>query len=237
VKREFSSVDNSTGDTMGQRDYYEILGVARNVSDANIKKAYRHAALKYHPDRNPGDPKAAERFREAAAAYEVLSDPEKRKLYDQYGCDFEKKQRAPGYQEPPTPPPYQQPSEIMEELYIELGWMLVNEHGRYIPAEIFDVTFYEELQAGIKLPFMYERTRHPATGYPAVWMKKIKKSALERGKRPTKDDHNISYVKEALAEVGLSMEDLSFSELLQFTKDIGISIGVKILKTLVGRKW
>ncbi len=222
---------------MAQRDYYTILGVPRNASDAEIKKAYRRAALKYHPDRNSGDPMAAERFREAAAAYEVLSDPKTRRLYDQYGHDFEKKQQAPGYQEPTTPPPHEQPSDIMEELYIELGWMLVNEHGRYIPADIFDVTFYEELQAGIKLPFIYERTRHPATGYPVVWMKKIKKGGLERKKRTTKGDHNISYLKEALEEVGLSMEDLSLSELFQFTKDIGVSIGVKILKTLVGRKW
>jgi DnaJ-class molecular chaperone len=221
---------------MAQRDYYEILSVARNASDSDIKKAYRRAALKYHPDRNPGDPAAAKRFREAAAAYEVLSDPQTRKLYDQYGHNFEKKRQAPGYQEPTTPPPHQKPSNIMEELYIELGWMLVNEHGRYVPADIFDVTFYEELQSGIKLPFIYERTSHPATGAPVVWMKKIKKSQLKRKKRATKEDHNISYLKEALNEVGLSLEDLSFSELLQFTKDIGVSIGVKILKTLVGRK-
>jgi hypothetical protein len=222
---------------MAQRDYYEILGVARNASDAEIKKAYRRLALKYHPDRNPGNPNAAEYFREAAAAYEVLSDPETRKLYDLYGHDFEKKRQAPGYEEPTTPPPHETPDNIMEEVYIELGWGLVNEHGRYIPAAVFDVTFYEELQTGIKLPFIYQRTRHPATGQPVVWMKKIKKSQLGRKKRTTKDDHHISYLKEALEEVGLSMEDLSFSELLQFTKDIGVSIGVKVLKTLVGRKW
>lgn len=222
---------------MAKRDYYEILGVARNASDAEIKKAYRSAALKYHPDRNSGDPMAAERFREAAAAYEVLSDPEKRRQYNQYGHDFEKRRRAPGYEETPPPsPPREPPSDIMEELYIELGWMLVNEHGRHIPADVFDVTFHEELQAGIKLPFIYERTRHPATGYPVVWMKKIKKSPLETRKRSVREDHNVSYLKEALAEVGLSMEDLSFSELMQFTKDIGVSIGVKILKTLMGRK-
>jgi len=222
---------------MAQQDYYEILGVTKNASDADIKKAYRRAALKYHPDRNPGNPHVAERFREAAAAYEVLSDPETRKLYNQYGHDFERKRQAPGYQEPPTPPPHQQPSNIMEELYIELGWMLVNEHGRYVPAEIFDVTFYEELQAGIQLPFIYARTSHPATGIPVVWMKKIKKGQSKRKKRATKEDRNISYLKEALEEVGLSLEDLSFSELLQFTKDIGVSIGVKILKTLMGRKY
>ena len=70
---------------MSQRDYYEILGVDRNADDNAIKKAYRKLAMKNHPDRNPGDDAAAERFREATEAYEVLSDSEKRKIYDQYG--------------------------------------------------------------------------------------------------------------------------------------------------------
>ncbi len=69
------------------RDYYEILGVSRDISDADLKKAYRKLALKYHPDRNKGDESAAERFKEVSEAYEVLSDAEKRKVYDQYGHD------------------------------------------------------------------------------------------------------------------------------------------------------
>jgi molecular chaperone DnaJ len=68
-----------------KRDYYEILGVARDVSADEIKKAYRQMALKFHPDRNPGDEEAPKRFKEAAEAYEVLSDPEKRERYDRYG--------------------------------------------------------------------------------------------------------------------------------------------------------
>jgi len=70
---------------MEKRDYYEILGVAKNATDAELKKAYRQMALKYHPDKNPDDKKAEEKFKEAAEAYEVLSDPQKRQKYDQFG--------------------------------------------------------------------------------------------------------------------------------------------------------
>lgn len=69
------------------RDYYEVLGVARSATAQEIKKSYRQLALKYHPDRNPDDPEAEKKFKEAAEAYEVLSDEEKRKIYDQFGHD------------------------------------------------------------------------------------------------------------------------------------------------------
>ncbi len=72
---------------MTKRDYYEILGVSRNATKEEIKKAYRRLALKYHPDRNPGDKEAEEKFKEAAEAYEVLSDDQKRAIYDRYGHD------------------------------------------------------------------------------------------------------------------------------------------------------
>ena len=70
---------------MAKRDYYEILGVAREAGEEEIKKSYRKLALKYHPDRNPGDKAAEESFKEVGEAYEILSDPQKRAAYDQYG--------------------------------------------------------------------------------------------------------------------------------------------------------
>ncbi|MCJ7447479.1 MAG: molecular chaperone DnaJ [Bacteroidales bacterium] len=70
---------------MGKRDYYEVLGVSKNASKEEIKKAYRKQALKYHPDKNPGDKKAEENFKEAAEAYEVLSNDEKKSRYDRFG--------------------------------------------------------------------------------------------------------------------------------------------------------
>ena len=67
------------------RDYYEVRGVSKTATDAEIKKAYRKLAMKYHPDYNPGDKEAEEKFKEINEANEVLSDPKKRQLYDQYG--------------------------------------------------------------------------------------------------------------------------------------------------------
>ncbi|MEF2279725.1 DnaJ C-terminal domain-containing protein [Deinococcus sp. YIM 134068] len=79
---------------MAYKDYYDLLGVPRSASDADIKSAYRKLAKQYHPDKNQGDEKAAERFKEIGEAYAVLSDPEKRKLYDQFGHTG---QVPPGY--------------------------------------------------------------------------------------------------------------------------------------------
>lgn len=70
-----------------KRDYYEVLGVDRNATEDEIKVAYRKLAIRYHPDRNPGDKVAEEKFKEAAEAYEVLHDPDKRRQYDQFGFD------------------------------------------------------------------------------------------------------------------------------------------------------
>ena len=70
---------------MSKRDYYEVLEVDRNVSESDLKKAYRRKSMKHHPDRNPGDAEAEKKFKEAKEAYEVLSDNQKRGAYDQYG--------------------------------------------------------------------------------------------------------------------------------------------------------
>src|SRR3972149_11209586 len=70
---------------MAKKDYYEVLGINRDASDEEIKKAYRKLAMKFHPDRNPDNPKAEDQFKEAKQAYEILSDAGKRTAYDQYG--------------------------------------------------------------------------------------------------------------------------------------------------------
>jgi curved DNA-binding protein len=83
---------------MDYRDYYKILGVERNASEADIRKAYRKLAMQYHPDRNPNDKQAEERFKEINEAYQVLNDPKKRAHYDRLGSDYSNWQRrgAPG---------------------------------------------------------------------------------------------------------------------------------------------
>ena len=80
---------------MAKRDYYQVLGVPRDAAPEQIKKAYRQLALKHHPDRNPGSKEAEERFKEAAEAYSVLADAEKRSVYDRFGHDG---LRGEGYQ-------------------------------------------------------------------------------------------------------------------------------------------
>ena len=72
---------------MEDRDYYKILGVSKTATDEEIKKSYRRVAMQYHPDRNPGDKEAEEKFKTASEAYEVLRDPQKREIYDQYGIE------------------------------------------------------------------------------------------------------------------------------------------------------
>ena len=70
---------------MSKRDYYEVLGASKDASQQDLKKAYRRLAMKYHPDRNPDDQEAVTKFKEAKEAYEVLSDPTMKRIYDKYG--------------------------------------------------------------------------------------------------------------------------------------------------------
>ena len=79
-----------------EKDYYKILGVEKNASADDIKKAYRKFAMKYHPDRNPGNKEAEEMFKKGSEAYEVLSDPDKRAQYDRFGAEGMRSQFGPG---------------------------------------------------------------------------------------------------------------------------------------------
>ena len=81
---------------MEYKDYYKILGVNKNATDAEIKSAFRKLALQYHPDKNPDNPQAEEMFKEINEAYQVLSDPEKRRKDDQFGSQWQQYQSAGG---------------------------------------------------------------------------------------------------------------------------------------------
>src|SRR6202011_1528833 len=84
-RRFQSKTDGRITLTVSRADYYEVLGVSRDASDQELKSAYRKLAMKFHPDRNPGDPAAEEKFKQASEAYQVRCDADKRAAYDRYG--------------------------------------------------------------------------------------------------------------------------------------------------------
>ncbi len=100
---------------MAKRDYYEVLGVPKKAADEDIKKAYRKLAVKFHPDKNPGDKSAEESFKELGEAYEVLSDPQKRAVYDQHGhAAFDARSRGGGGR---SPGGFHDPFDIFREAF------------------------------------------------------------------------------------------------------------------------
>jgi DnaJ-class molecular chaperone len=109
---------------MSKRDYYDVLGVPKNASDDDIKKAYRKLAMKFHPDRNPDDPSSEEKFKEAKEAYEMLSDPQKRTSYDNYGHDFQ--QGNGGFTQNIDPSAFH---EIFNNIFGGRAGFKFNEHG------------------------------------------------------------------------------------------------------------
>jgi molecular chaperone DnaJ len=120
---------------MAKRDYYDVLGVAHDASEEDIKKAYRKLALKYHPDKNPGDKSAEEKFKELGEAYEVLSDPQKRAAYDQYGhAAFDPRARA-GAGSGRAYGGFHDPFEIFREVF-----------GSAAGGSIFDSLFGEDME-------------------------------------------------------------------------------------------
>lgn len=102
---------------MSKRDYYEVLGVERSASAEEIKKAYRKMAVKYHPDKNPGDHEAEENFKEVGEAYEALSDPQKRAAYDQYGHAAFDRTRGGGFGRGGGGGGFHDPFEIFREVF------------------------------------------------------------------------------------------------------------------------
>lgn len=143
---------------MVRGDYYEILGVPRDVSDEDLKKAYRKLVLQYHPDRNPGDKTAEEKIREINAAYEVVGDPEKRRAYDRLRFGDEVRDEAPD------------PNVILEQMEQKLF-----DEGR---KEIFALLIKDTKRIKAELAIVRERTV-AAQGYDTFKERIVAERAAE----------------------------------------------------------
>ena len=106
---------------MEYKDYFKILGVSRNADEREIKRAYRKLAKQYHPDQNPDNPEAEAKFKEVSEAYEVLSDAEKRKLYERFGSQWQQAQRGAGMGGNPFGGGQQIDPETLEEILRQMG--------------------------------------------------------------------------------------------------------------------
>lgn len=125
----------------GRKNYYQILGIEKNASKEDIKKAYRKQALKYHPDRNKGDKASEEKFKEAAEAYEVLSDETKKQQYDTYGS-YDSPSGMPGYGRPSTS---QSQGKTVEDIFRDFGDVFGGHNGNFNAYESF---FGKQQQSG-----------------------------------------------------------------------------------------
>ena len=104
---------------MSKQDYYDVLGVSKNADSGSLKSAYRKLAMKYHPDKNPGDSNAEKKFKEVSEAYEVLSNTEKRQAYDTYGHDAFNQQGGGGFTDGFSG--FGSFSDIFEDFFGEMG--------------------------------------------------------------------------------------------------------------------
>ena len=150
---------------VAKRDYYETLGVTRDASDQELKGAYRKMALKYHPDRNPANKEAEEHFKEAAEAYGVLSDPQKRASYDRFGHDGLRGVPAQGF----DPSVFSDFTDIFGDFFGFGDLFGTGGRGRARPQRGEDVRYDLEIGFEDAVRGMGAEIRTAPTGYSTRW--------------------------------------------------------------------